>query len=695
MKYTGCIISLFVFLFCNISYAQEPTRPIEVNGDEVEYFPKEKKVVGVGNISIDYGDVKLTCDKITVFTETKDTDAEGNVVLKTPTAEIRGKRVKYNFEAKKGEVFDVKVASGEWYLGGKRANLSSDGSIEIQDGYITSCDLDEPHYKIRSKKVLIYPDNKVVAKNVIFKAGGVPVAYLPRYDYSLDTDWPTINMIPGKKKRWGIFALTSYRFDMDKNNKLTLRIDEREKWGLGEGIDYKYAFNNFGDGLLRTYYTHQRDRDRNEPFKKEEERYRVQLRHCLDLDDDKTALLEYHKLSDVDFTKDFFYREEYDKESSPESYLYLLDRHPEYSLSALTRKRVNHFQNVTERLPEVRFDLKEQALSKLPFYFKTDTTFSNFNNKALDASSEDDHLIRFDTYNKLTNPTHLFGFLSASPFIGMRGTFYSRNVDADESEVRSAFYSGIDLSAKFFKTYDAQGSFLGVDFNKLHHIITPTVEYEYIHEPSTTLGKFYQFDDVDSIGRKSSFSLGLENRLKTKRLVDDKLTSFDLGCLLFTGDYIYKPENGSQLSNIEGDLKLTPFDWLEIGSDTQYDPATRDFQSWNTDLYIDRDDWRLGLGSRYWQDTEHEITSEWFFKLDDNWSFRLFGRYDLKEVESDGNKIINRFSGKEITIMKDLHCWLAEVSLDIDRDGGTTLWFSMKLKASPKVPFDFKDYYAF
>jgi hypothetical protein len=33
--------------------------------------------------------------------------------------------------------------------------------------------------------------------------------------------------------------------------------------------------------------------------------------------------------------------------------------------------------------------------------------------------------------------------------------------------------------------------------------------------------------------------------------------------------------------------------------------------------------------------------------------------------------------------------------LDIDRDGGTTVWFVMKLKASPKVPFDFKDYYAY
>ena len=690
------IIFLIMLLCCAASYAQETARPVEVNGDQVEYFPKEKKVVGVGDVSVDYEGMRLTCDKITVYTDTKDSDAEGNVLIKSLASEIKGERVKYNFETKEGEILKPRVKSGEWYAGGEKAEFMQDGSINVGEGYITSCDLDKPHYKISSKNIIIYPDNKVVAKNVIFKVGKVPVAYLPRYDYSLDADWPTVDVIPGKKKKWGAFALTSYRYALDENNKLTLRLDEREKWGLGEGIDYKYGFGEVGQGILRTYYTHQRDRDRNEVgMRAEEERFRVQLRHRSDITDTTSAIIEYHELSDVDFTKDFFYREEYDSESSPESYFYLLDTQPEYSLSLLARKRMNRFQSVVERLPEARFDLKDQKMFDLPVYFKTDTAFSSLSSKTGNSSTDSD-VVRFDTYNRLSAPLHLVDSLSISPFVGTRGTFYTKDIDGDEEEFRTAFYTGVDLSTKIAKTYDASGSFLGVDFDRLHHIITPTVEYEYIHEPSMTPGNLQQFDDIDNIERKSAFSLGLENRLQTKRLIDGKLKTIDLGWFLLTGDYLYRPENGSRFSNVKGDLELTPFDWLRIESDTQYDPATRDFQNWNMDLRIDKDeDWQLGLGSRYWQNEEHELTSQLFYRLNNEWAFRLFGRFDLKEVESNGHKIINRFSTKEITIIKDLHCWLAEASLEVDRDGGITAWFVMKLKASPKVPFDFSDYYAY
>jgi LPS-assembly protein len=683
--------------FCTyvISYAQESAQPIEVNGDQVEYFPEEKKVVGIGNVSIDYEGIKLTCDRIAVFTDSKDADAEGNVILKGRTGEVRGERVKYNLQIKRGEILKPKVRSGEWYAGGEKATMLTDGSVNVQDGYITSCDKEKPHYKISSKSVVIYPNDKVVAKNVLFKVGSTPVAYLPRYNYSLDTDWPTLNVIPGKKKKWGIFALTSYRYEMDEKNKLTLRLDEREKWGLGEGLDYKYAFSDFGKGILRTYYTYQRNRDRHEGIMAEEERYRVQLRHRLDMSDNATTLLEYHELKDSEFTKDYFYREEYDRESSPESYFYLLDREPEYSLSFLTRKRVNRFQNVVERLPEVRFDLKDQRLLDLPLYFKTDTSFTNLTSKTANSSTDSD-VVRLDMYNKLSSPLRLEDFLSVSPFVGIRGTSYSKDIMGDEDELRTAFYTGLDLSTKFAKTYDVSGSFLGVDFNRLQHIITPTVQYQYIHEPSMTPGNLQQFDDIDNINRKSTFSLGLENRLKTKRLIEGSLKTFDLGYFLITGDYLYKPENGSRFSNVKGDLELTPFNWLRIESDTQYDPDSRDFQTWNADLFIDKgEEWSLGFGSRYWQNTEHELTSQLFYRLNNEWSIRLFGRYDLKEVESDNHKIINRFAGKEISVVKDLHCWIAELSLDVDRDGGTTVWFVMKLKASPKVPFDFKDYYAY
>ncbi len=441
------VVIIILAVGCFYSYAKEATGPVEVNGDQVEYFPKEKKVIGVGNVSIDYGNVKMSCNKVTVYTETKDAHAEGDVLLKSSTGEIRGEKVNYNFETKKGEILEVRLKSGEWYAGGKKADILSEASYEIRDGYVTSCDREKPHYKITSKKVTISPDNKVAADNVFFNVGGVPVMYLPKYDHSLEADWPTFHVTPGKRSRWGVFALTSYRYELDEENKLTLRIDERQHWGLAEGLDYKYSLDDLGQGFLRTYYARHRDRDRNEPVRGEEDRYRVQLRHRWDLDETKATFIEYHKQNDSEMTKDFFYREEYDRESSPESYIYLLDRESEYSASLLTRKRVNKFQDVVERLPEFRFDLKDQRLFDLPLYFKTDTSFTNLNSKTANNDTDLD-VIRFDTYNKLTSPIRLLNFLSMAPFVGTRETFYTKDINGDDDELRNAFYSGIDISTK-------------------------------------------------------------------------------------------------------------------------------------------------------------------------------------------------------------------------------------------------------
>ncbi|MDO8603620.1 MAG: LPS assembly protein LptD [Candidatus Omnitrophota bacterium] len=675
---------------------QNSGKPIEVNGDQVEFFPKEKKIVGKGNVTIDYEGIGLTCDRIVVYSETKDSEAEGNVVLKTAGSELKGEKIAYNFGTKVGVILKARASSGGWYAFGDKIELLANSTYRIINGYITSCGLLKPHYKIVAKTVTVDTlNNKVTAKDVAVKVGDAPIAYLPKYHFNLKTEgWPTVSVIPGKKSKWGVFALNSYRYEMDDKNSLTFRVDERSKWGLAEGVDYKYALDGFGNGLLRTYYTNQRNVDRNESQKGEQQRYRIQARHRWDINDHAMAIMEYHRMSDATMTKDYFYREEYNREPSPESYVYVLERQPEYSLSFLGRKRANHFQTVTERLPELRFDLKDQKLFDSPVYFKTDTTFANINQKT-SANANDLNVTRFDVYNKLSVPLKLLDAMSVSPFVGMRDTFFSRGLNDDKNEFRSAFYTGFDLSTKFTKTYEASGRFLGVDFNKLRHSVTPTIEYKYIHQPSVDYTKLEQLDDIDAIDQKSVFTLGLENRLQTKRKIGESLKTVDLGYLLITGDYLYKPEGmGSQLSNVKGDLELTPFSWLRLESDTRYDPDTRDFQTWNTDLYINRsEDWRFGLGSRYEQNKASEFTSELFYKLNNAWSFRTFGRYDLKEVENNGHKYVNKFKDKEFTVIKDLHCWLAEVSVSEGRDSGTTVWAVMKLKASPKVPFDFKDYY--
>ena len=695
-KYIIYSIFLALFLFSGVSYALDEKKPIEVNGDQVEFFPKEKKVIGKGNVTIDYEGMKLTCDTVTVYTETKDAEAEGNVILQTAGTELKGEKITFNFGTKVGAILKARAKSGEWHVFGDKIELLSNSTYKVINGYITSCGLLKPHYKISAKTVTIDPvDNKVAAKDVTVKVGNTPIAYLPKYHFDLKTGgWPTVNVIPGKKSKWGVFALNSYRYEMEGGNSLTLRVDERSKWGLAEGFDYKYYLNGFGGGLLRTYYTNQRNVDRNESEKGEQQRYRVQARHRWDINDHAMAIMEYHRSSDANMTKDYFYREEYDRESSPESYIYALDRQPEYSLSVLARKRVNHFQTVTERLPEARFNLKDQRLFDMPLYFKTDTTFTSLNQKT-SANLNDTNVMRFDTYNKLSAPMKLVGFLSAAPFVGMRDTVYSRRLNDEDDEFRTTFYTGVDISTKFSKTYEASGKFMGVDFNKLHHIVTPTIEYRYIHQPSTDPVKLQQFDDIDAIDQKGIFTLGFENRLQTKRKIGESLKTVDLGYLLITGDYLYKPEGrGSQFSTVKGDLELTPFKWLRFESDTRYDPDTRDFQTWNTDLYINRfEDWQYGLGSRYKQNKVSELTSELSYKLNNEWAFRVLSRYNLKEVEDDGHKYVNRFKNKEFTVIKDLHCWLAEASVSSGRDSGTTLWLVMKLKASPKVPFDFKNYY--
>ena len=89
MKCKILICICLIFLSCGVSYAAQGAKPIEVNGDQVEFFPKEKKIVGKGNVTVDYEGIRLTCDRITVHSETKDSEAEGNVVLKTEGSELK------------------------------------------------------------------------------------------------------------------------------------------------------------------------------------------------------------------------------------------------------------------------------------------------------------------------------------------------------------------------------------------------------------------------------------------------------------------------------------------------------------------------------------------------------------------------------------------------------------------------------
>ncbi|MGB2706019.1 MAG: LptA/OstA family protein, partial [Candidatus Omnitrophota bacterium] len=184
--------------------------PVIVKGDKVEYFHDQKKVSAVGNVSISYGDVKLTCDKITVYTDTKEAVCEGNVKITQPGASMEGEKINYNFLTKKGYALDSAVQAKPFYGGAALVEQTGDRDFRLERGYLTTCDLEKPHYRIEAKELQIFLDKKIVAKHIVFYVGEVPVFYLPLYVQPLGKKFPEVTIVPGRTSDWGYYALTAW-----------------------------------------------------------------------------------------------------------------------------------------------------------------------------------------------------------------------------------------------------------------------------------------------------------------------------------------------------------------------------------------------------------------------------------------------------------------------------------------------------
>ena len=152
MKYiTIALLIISPLLFCKTALAEGDKKPVVCNGDVVEYFEQERKVVGTGNVVIDYEDVKLTCDKAVVYVDTKDAYCEGDVVLYQEDGIFTGERFVYNFETKKGRAVKGAGITPPVYEKADETSKVAEKEVIMRRGYITTCELDKPHYRIQSK----------------------------------------------------------------------------------------------------------------------------------------------------------------------------------------------------------------------------------------------------------------------------------------------------------------------------------------------------------------------------------------------------------------------------------------------------------------------------------------------------------------------------------------------------------------
>lgn len=690
-----CFISIsffsFTLFFSPILWAASPVpntsqdtskdTPIQVHGDAVEYFQEGQKVVGTGNVSIEYGGAKLTADKITVYMATKDSVAEGNVVLTQKGSVFKGERAEYNFGTKIGNVSKMNAeVLPSYYLKADRVERVSENHFRTTNNYVTTCCGDSPFYKIQAKQVDIYPEDRIEIRNAVLFVQGVPILFIPYFvHHFIDFDRFPVQLVPGKNTEWGAFLLSKWRYHLvnqpglqDKGNIL---LDYREKRGFGYGVENFYKGDRIGRGAARVYFVD----DDNPPAGEGSERYRAQWRHQSKIGEATTLTTELNKLSDSQVIKDFFFREEYEQNAFPDNYISIITSKPEYSFSTLLRNRVDGFVSVVERSPELRFDTHTKQFLDTPFYLRQEVQFSNLRRRFSEVHESQD-AVRLDLNHTLSYAGHA-GPVAITPRIDARETYYSRDNGEGRDIVRSAFDPGLDVSTRFYKTYDVYINSFGLDYNQIRHVFTPTASYNYRHNPTVSRTTLYQFDALDALDKQNFLRFAFENKLQTKEHdASGNLYVREIARVIPFFDY---DVHAGRLENVGLDVELRPYSWLGVASDVTYNTRTGQAETANFDVYVEKNNVKLSVGQRYVQNSSSQTTLSAEWKVRPDLDLKLYERYEFEE------NVSKEF---EITASKYFECVILDVTYNHQEDEDS-FYFALRLRAFPSFPFGFSQTY--
>ncbi len=243
----------------------------------------EQKIHLYGEAVVKYTTITLKADYIVFDWKTNIVSAEG---LPDSTGRMAGfpefsegeqsfnaKRLRYNFQSRKGMVYDVTTQQNDIIIHGERskfisgvkseADSTANDVIYSYNGLFTTCTAEHPHFGIRTKKMKIIPEKSVVVGPSHLEIAGVPTPlWLPFGFFPIPSGKQTGLLFPNDYEysdQWG-FGLrdVGWYFPLGDHLNLQLRGDIYLKgtWGLNAVADYRkrYKFN----GSLRINYDSRR-----------------------------------------------------------------------------------------------------------------------------------------------------------------------------------------------------------------------------------------------------------------------------------------------------------------------------------------------------------------------------------------------------------------------------------------------------
>lgn len=666
---------------------------VDIEAESLLYDSDSQTYRASGDVLISFDGGFLKADQVTWDRLHDEATARGHVFIKSGDDLLEGEQARFHIGSgtgsiSKGHIF---LDANHLYLKGETIEKRGEATYFLKRGEATTCDGANPDWKFAGEEVEVTIDGYGTLKHGTFQVKGFPVLYLPYLIFPAKTTRQTGLLFPQisfSEEKLGWDMVIPFYWVVSENADATFYQRYMDKRGFQEGIEFRYLVGEhthgtlYGDYLNDTMTVSESEGDPilQREWKENNKRWSYYLDH------ETTFAPGFYLKTDIRRVSDRWYFRDFDSYNYYKAHYRGNDTRPfsgvsfdaDKSLTSLTSSArlvkewdlfnatalveyTDNFRSYSndetlQKYPEITFTGLRQPLFDSPFDFELTSSFGHY------YRTEGYRGDVLDIYPIFSWPLNFSDYLEFTPSVGLRETTWdSSNTDAttgsrDKDGSRELYTLGATLSTGAYRVYDMGGEVV----EKIQHGIRPEVEYSYIPH-------VYQDDRpdfIDEVAETNRVTWSLINTL-IARVKNEKGGVFyrEFFLLKVSQDYDIKEarrddnrfsEPRRPFGNIRSELTLSPFRYLSLDADAEFNINAGEWEQINSTLHVSdaRGD-AVIAEYRYTQNSVEEINLSLTAKATET----LDLMYVLRKNELDSKTL-------ETTYAIDYHrqCWSVEIS---------------------------------
>lgn len=220
-----------------------------------------KRYLAVGGVKFVQGETVIKADRLVYVSDDDHVLLEGNVVVTRGEEQVRGHSMRYHVDHGSASLtdavveIDIDISREVVHLLGERVDIEDDITTIYNARFTTCTPPETAGYYLLSRRIDVFPEDRIVIRNVRFVESGITLFYWPYLSISLRGSTPTRINLPeiGHSASDGWYARFRFPYDGPRDGYGTILVDVSQYGGIGGGVDHVYRDKPSSEGTISAY----------------------------------------------------------------------------------------------------------------------------------------------------------------------------------------------------------------------------------------------------------------------------------------------------------------------------------------------------------------------------------------------------------------------------------------------------------